>query len=98
MQTATGLLAGGASLSLASSSTARAGEFTGKIRKAVKYHMIQEKLSAEDKLKMLKRKAEEVSGIEQSIHSLREESKRIKDEIVLQEEKNKEPAHYGTGQ
>lgn len=31
-----------------------AGEFTGKIRKAVKYHMIQEKLSAEDKLKMLK--------------------------------------------
>jgi L-ribulose-5-phosphate 3-epimerase len=33
---------------------AAAGEFTGKIRKAVKYHMIQEKLSAEDKLKMLK--------------------------------------------
>ncbi len=33
---------------------ATAGEFTGKIRKAVKYHMIQEKLSAEDKLKLLK--------------------------------------------
>lgn len=33
---------------------AAAGEFTGKIRKAVKYHMIQEKLSAEDKLTMLK--------------------------------------------
>jgi len=33
---------------------AQAGEFTGKIRKAVKYHMIQETLSAEDKLKMLK--------------------------------------------
>jgi len=32
---------------------AAAGGFTGRIQKAVKYHMIQEKLSAEDKLKML---------------------------------------------
>lgn len=31
-----------------------AGDFTGRIRKAVKYHMVQENLSAEDKLKMLK--------------------------------------------
>ncbi len=31
-----------------------AGQFTGRIRKAVKYHMITEKLSAKDKLKMLK--------------------------------------------
>ena len=35
-------------------STARGGQFTGRIKKAVKYHMIQEKLSAHDKLKMLK--------------------------------------------
>lgn len=39
---------------LSNPQAAAAGEFTGKIRKAVKYHMIQEKLSAEDKLKMLK--------------------------------------------
>ena len=31
-----------------------AGQFTGKIRKAVKYHMITEKLSVMDKFKMLK--------------------------------------------
>ena len=39
---------------LTQSEPAAGGEFTGRIRKAVKYHMIQEKLSAEDKLKMLK--------------------------------------------
>lgn len=33
---------------------ARAGQFTGKIKKAVKYHMIQEKLPPLDKLKMLR--------------------------------------------
>lgn len=46
-----GLLAAGA---LIQPSRAHAGEFTGKIRKAVKYHMIQEKLAPEDKLRMLK--------------------------------------------
>ena len=40
-------------LSFASPSNATAGEFTDRIRKAVKYHMISEKMSAEDKLKML---------------------------------------------
>lgn len=39
---------------LSQSEPAAGGQFTGRIRKAVKYHMIQEKLSAEDKLKMLK--------------------------------------------
>lgn len=34
--------------------SARAGEFTGKIRKAVKFHMVTEKLSVLDKFKMLK--------------------------------------------
>ena len=53
LQTTAGLLAGGAAFSLASSSTATAGEFTGKIRKAVKYHMVTEKLSALDKFKLL---------------------------------------------
>ena len=36
------------------SQPAAAGEFTGRIRKAVKYHMVQENLSGEDKLKMLR--------------------------------------------
>lgn len=40
-------------MSLAYSSTATAGEFTGKIRKAVKYHMVTEKLTALDKFKVL---------------------------------------------
>ena len=40
-------------LSLASPSGATSGEFTDRIRKAVKYHMISEKISPEDKLKML---------------------------------------------
>ena len=53
LQTSAGLLAGGAALSLATPSTATAGEFTGKIRKAVKYHMVTEKLSALDKFKLL---------------------------------------------
>ncbi len=53
LQTTAGLLAGGAALSLASSSTTRAGEFNGKIRKAVKYHMITEKIPALDKFKLL---------------------------------------------
>lgn len=35
-------------------STASAGEFTGKIRKAVKYHMVTEKLPVADKFKLLK--------------------------------------------
>ena len=54
------LVRSGAAALCAASTTAvlnqpvAAGEFTGRIRKAVKYHMIQEKLSAEDKLKMLK--------------------------------------------
>ena len=33
---------------------ARAGEFTGRIRKAVKYHMVTEDLSVLDKFKLLK--------------------------------------------
>jgi L-ribulose-5-phosphate 3-epimerase len=54
------VLSGAAAMSAAAAGVlnqpnqAQAGEFTGKIRKAVKYHMIQETLSAEDKLKMLK--------------------------------------------
>lgn len=34
--------------------TARAGEFTGRIRKAVKYHMVMEDLTVLDKFKLLK--------------------------------------------
>lgn len=37
-----------------SPASARAGEFTGKIKKAVKYHMVQGKQSPEDKLKLLR--------------------------------------------
>jgi L-ribulose-5-phosphate 3-epimerase len=51
---AVALSAAAASRVLSESKPAVAGEFTGRIRKAVKYHMIQEQLSAEDKLKMLK--------------------------------------------
>jgi len=48
-------LAGGlAASTLAAAEPARAGQFSGRIKKAVKYHMIQEKLSPLDKLKMLK--------------------------------------------
>jgi L-ribulose-5-phosphate 3-epimerase len=43
-----------ATCALSQPQSVAAGGFTGRIRKAVKYHMIQEKLSAEDKLKMLK--------------------------------------------
>ncbi|MBI1313596.1 TIM barrel protein [bacterium] len=53
LQTATSLLAGGAALAATAPQTTMAGEFTGKIRKAVKYHMITEKLSALDKFKLL---------------------------------------------
>ncbi len=52
LQTTAGLLAGGAALALAPQAAA-AGEFTGKIRKAVKYHMVTEKLSTLDKFKLL---------------------------------------------
>ncbi|MHC4878841.1 MAG: sugar phosphate isomerase/epimerase family protein [Planctomycetota bacterium] len=52
LQTATGLLASGAALA-ATPLTAAAGEFTGKIRKAVKYHMVTEKIPALDKFKLL---------------------------------------------
>jgi hexulose-6-phosphate isomerase len=44
----------GAATALTASSQAVAGSFTGKIKKAVKYHMITEPLSVMDKLKMVK--------------------------------------------
>ncbi len=52
--TANGLILGGLTTALSSPTPTQAGEFTGKIKKAVKYQMIREKLSPEDKLKMLK--------------------------------------------
>jgi L-ribulose-5-phosphate 3-epimerase len=53
LQTTAGLLAGGVALAASAPQAATAGEFTGKIRKAVKYHMVTEKLSAVDKFKLL---------------------------------------------
>ena len=49
---AAGLVAAGNHSPLAAAGN-RSGEFTDRIRKAVKYHMVTEKLSALDKLKML---------------------------------------------
>ncbi len=40
--------------SFAATGASSAGQFTGKIRKAVKFHMIQEELSIEDKFKLVK--------------------------------------------
>jgi L-ribulose-5-phosphate 3-epimerase len=55
MHTTSQALAATAALgTLAATRPANAGENTGRIKKAVKYHMIAEKLSAEDKLRMLK--------------------------------------------
>ncbi|HIE99072.1 MAG TPA: sugar phosphate isomerase/epimerase [Planctomycetes bacterium] len=51
--TAAGLVAAG-TLSSKVAANVRQGQFTDRIRKAVKYHMVTEKLSALDKLKMLK--------------------------------------------
>ncbi|MDG2128057.1 MAG: sugar phosphate isomerase/epimerase [Fuerstiella sp.] len=50
---AAGLVAAGDVAPVVAASN-RSGEFTDRIRKAVKYHMVTEKLSAVDKLKMLK--------------------------------------------
>ena len=51
LQTAAAL---GAATALSNTGQAVAGTFTGKINKAVKYHMITEKVSVMDKLKMAK--------------------------------------------
>lgn len=54
-QSGAGLLAAASTVRAADESrTVSSSAFAGRIRKAVKYHMIQEKLSVEDKLKMLK--------------------------------------------
>ncbi|MEO2019917.1 MAG: sugar phosphate isomerase/epimerase family protein [Fuerstiella sp.] len=50
---ATGFVAAG-TLSSSVAANVRQGQFTDRIRKAVKYHMVTEKLAALDKLKMLK--------------------------------------------
>jgi hexulose-6-phosphate isomerase len=52
--TAAAGLAAVAGLSPVAAASNRSGEFTDRIRKAVKYHMVTEKLSPLDKLKMLK--------------------------------------------
>ena len=53
LKTSSVAMATAAGLPCLATSSVHAGQFTGRIRKAVKYHMITEKLSAADKLKML---------------------------------------------
>ncbi len=48
-----GIALGGLAAALSAPAPARAGQFTGRIKKAVKYHMIRDKMPTEDKLKML---------------------------------------------
>ena len=46
--------AAGAAMAVATRTAAEEADFSGRIKKAVKYHMIQEDLSVEDKLRMIK--------------------------------------------
>jgi len=54
VQTAMCSAASASIIGLAANQNVFAGEFSGRIKKAVKYHMVREELSAEDKFKLLK--------------------------------------------
>lgn len=69
---------------------AESGVFTGRIRKAVKYHMIQESLSAEDKLKMLSDLG--YDGVEPRAMLKPEQAAEVK-ELVRASEKTGFPVH-----